>query len=229
MNNLFFNKNQILVFLLICITCCTQKNQYSESKKSNKIESNVDIVRQFSSHDSKNVLQKFNDQKSDSIFKLWLNDTLKTLNLKHDKKERYLKEHKIIVRDDSLNLQIIKSYFARINPKLHYTGNVGCIIELLEEYNEKPKNNFTLKIIYVEDYYHSQVEQLRSEYQCSYDKIIVNVDGSISEYSYIRGRLSGKIFYSLKDKERKQTGVDFIWDNNNKFHKDTFELNKIDN
>lgn len=229
MNNLFLKKSLFLLLLPFCLTCCYQKNHDIKSKNSNEIECNIDTVRQISIQNSENVLHEFNEQRSDSIFKLWLIDTLKTLNSNYNKKERYLTEQKIIVRDDSLYLQIIKSYFARISPKLHYTGNVGCIIELLEEYDEKPKNNFTVNIIYVENYYHSQVEQLRSGFHCSYDKILVNVDGLISAYGYIRGRLSGKIFYSLKDKERKRTGVDFNWDNNNKFHKDTFELNNIDN
>jgi hypothetical protein len=44
----------------------------------------------------------------------------------------------------------------------------------------------------------------------------------------MRGRLSGKITYSLKDKEKKRIGVDFIWDNNNKFYKHTFELNNTE-
>ena len=74
MNNLFINKNLVFVFLLFCLSCCTRKNHYTESKKSNEIECILDTARQFSSHDSKNVLVNFNGQKSDSFFKLCLID-----------------------------------------------------------------------------------------------------------------------------------------------------------
>lgn len=150
-------------------------------------------------------------------FKSWLNDTLSVLNTaKTTEKDKSMGLQAVLVsvETDSASVNITKKFFLKVTPNSNgkYAKYINSIIALLKEYKEYPKTSFTLKME-TSDFYYSSISSGRVyEYVLEIPIITVETLNSITEYKYIRGRLSGK-----KTKVRSTyhsettTKIEFIW------------------
>jgi hypothetical protein len=133
-------------------------------------------------------------------FKKWLRDTLQTLNRKTEGTE--------VIVGDSESLTLRFHYNFTIDKPADADTN-DLAIDLLKQYNEIPKGKFILNYIRKEYYRPSYAEGLI--YECTTDVPQLEVkdltNNALISYSYIRGRLSGKV--TNRNQQAKES--EFIW------------------
>lgn len=147
----------------------------------------------------------------DEIFKIWLRDTLDVIKKHPDRIGGGLVKSEVKVAEDSLLFDEIKTYEFNAGTE---TGNkeILNVIALLKDYDEVPKVDYQLSFVVQTSFSPSMVPQLKSDYLFELQNIIVRTVETISEYDYIRGRLSGKkVSPGRKDSNQKEGTYDFLW------------------
>ena len=153
-----------------------------------------------------------NKPKSTNIrqFRSWLADTIPSLK-KTDV------DYELIVGSDSLSLDFIINYTASIEGKSLDNDNIDIrnLLNLLDEYDELPNENFKLSFKKSVYFVPSNLENKICEQITEIRDLTTETCKEISQYIYIRGRLSGK---KVKVKNGQESVFEFNWDNN-KLHK----------
>ncbi len=145
-------------------------------------------------------------------FKKWLADTLPVL---------HKTGQMATVTDDSmgLNLEIPAHAIIRTNAASRMPdqpAQLKSLLLLLKEYDEYPTADFEISCRVQNFYAASPVPGLTYDLTSTLDSIVVRpVKGNWStSYTYIRGRLSGKITTrELPNGKEETTRTDFIWEN----------------
>jgi hypothetical protein len=162
----------------------------------------------------KNISDSMNSlvMNSDQIFKNWLKDTLIYLYNWQKEKETNIVKKEIYISDDSLSIKTNSYYATLINGSEQQTGEISKIIDLLKEYEELPLKSFKLSFVYYVFYQPSSVEQLRYDFVKEIKDLEI-IEGDIkSNFSYIRGRLSGKeVTKNGSSGKQEIIKTDFIW------------------
>ncbi len=150
-------------------------------------------------------------QENESLFKIWLKDTLIALNapVSHP---TYFKR-KLYIADDSLSLSITQFFSAKIisnKKKLKDDNPIALVLDLLAEYQEFPKAPFQVSFHTTQEFYPSAA--LVKEWIYDIEDIKVVERNTVCEYDYIRGRLSGKTEVIYKQQVPfKSKRYDFSW------------------
>ncbi|UPT65899.1 MAG: hypothetical protein M0D57_15495 [Sphingobacteriales bacterium JAD_PAG50586_3] len=200
------NRYLLIPTLLIVLVACTNERQ-------------SDITQTKDSLSEKKAIENSSYYKD---FRAWVNDTLKQINKGNNptEDEAFLSMD-IIQSPDSMELVIRKLYKVDI-PSNSYSPKAKEIISLLKEYDEMPANGNTIIFYDVHEYHRSMIPELKREAYSYYDNIRVfatrkgnkinpNQQKNRTEYSYLRGRLSGKKEYV---DNREVASYSFIRQNN---------------
>lgn len=159
---------------------------------------------------------------NDSAFKLWLKDTVSFIVNRLDKEKKRnegLINYEINISEDSLSMELKKGFQVRINakklPQRRLSNMVLNVQNLLNEYGELPKGQFNLEFKTLDYYYPSSSRAIIYDDLFEISEIKIKTGNTISEYTYIRGRLgSVKTTKFLKGNAIEVNYFDFIWDGN---------------
>jgi hypothetical protein len=153
---------------------CAERRSSLEKEKKPSLETKV----------SKFELQ------NETKFKQWLKDTLIALNLHgSDKYNRSIK-----VADDSLSMDIIDSYYLRVDKNYDKKNReLMYALDLLDRNRLMPKGKFSLEFEIVCYYSISMVEQLTYEFDSEILKFEVEDNRQIAKYNFLKGNLIDKI------------------------------------
>ncbi len=172
----------LIVSILLFLGCTSNNNQ-----ETNNSRSDTDFV--INNNKSENIrIEEDFIEKNKEIFKKWLIDTLKIIDISKVNYEREIK-----IYEDSLYFEIINNYDTIITKK--YKGNDRHLIhvfDLLERKNELPKREFRLKLIFVDEYSFSQVEQLKFFHDHECRLFEVQIGNHFIEYHFIKGKFIDK-------------------------------------
>lgn len=173
----------------------------------------------------RNEEQKINSEVTDTIstqrnnyeqiFKTWLKDTLPNLYKWQITNEANIIKKEVLLDNDSLRLNTNCYYAVSIDEtkNKNLPNEIVNMIELLKEYDELPKKDYSLSFVYKMDYSPSVVEQLKHDFIYDINNIVVEELGSKTNYSYIRGRFSNKqVIRKRKGDNLDTMNINFIWD-----------------
>jgi hypothetical protein len=146
----------------------------------------------------------------DKIFKRWVKDTTAMIKMRPDLLINGLVTSQIIL-DDSLLFTNLKTYAFDSENKIE-SDDIANVVSLLREYNELPKNTYTLSFVAEKSFSPSMANGLKYDFNSELKNILVKHSHTYTEYKYIRGRLSGKkVFKGEINYEKKSYDLyDFI-------------------
>lgn len=177
----------IYLTLLVSTTCFSAQCQ---SEKSNLKISNV----------------------QDDVFKDWLKDTVATVQKSQRQTEGSLKKVEFVIAPDSLAFDLNKTYQFQSTQKVD-KKEVSNVLSLLKDYDELPRASYSLSFITNQSFYPSSVNTLKYDFVNEIQKIKIIEGDVISEYKYIRGRLSGKKVVRKSAPEIGAVIYEFDWKN----------------
>lgn len=193
----------ITIFSFIAISC-------NQGKVDN--DKNIGTLKNEVHNTSSKTLSQNNK------FRIWLRDTLLTLNLNwiNNVGNGVIKKEYTVNSDSSLlSINIYYDSIIGISKKNQKVDSILItVLSLLKEYKEYPKGGFRLKFIWVLQFYPSPIVRLTKE---TYDQIddlevIESNKKLISRYGFIRGRLSGKEIINSGNNNEIIKDIDFIWE-----------------
>jgi hypothetical protein len=173
--------------LLVSATCFSA---HCQSEKSNSKISNV----------------------QDDVFKVWLKDTVATVQKSERQTEGSFKKIEFVVAPDSLFFELKKTYQFQSIQKVD-KKEVSDILSLLKDYGELPTGSYSLSFITNQSFYPSSFKTLKYDFVNEIKKIKIIEGDVISEYKYIRGRLSGKKVTRKSASEIRAVIYEFDWKN----------------
>jgi hypothetical protein len=125
---------------------------------------------------------------SETRFKSWLRDTLNRIGA--NPKDRLMSSS---VYDDSLMLEIKKSFSIQINPEAKpQESELVYALDLLESNNVRPAGSFKLEFDVKLIYTNSIVDQLQREFSSEVTKCDVTANDTVFSYRFIKGNLVAK-------------------------------------
>lgn len=123
------------------------------------------------------------------IFKKWLNDTLNVINSKND-----INKSEITISKDSLYLTILKKHERELikSNSINNDKEIAYGIDLLKKNNELPSKDFYLTLEIEYDYFVSNVENLKKDFDTNINVFIIESTSNKIEYNFLKGNLVDK-------------------------------------
>ncbi|HTE00050.1 MAG TPA: hypothetical protein VK668_12230 [Mucilaginibacter sp.] len=149
--------------------------------------------------------------KKDVIFKNWLCDTLRIHRNSHSRYSGGLINSSFLVGSDSLSLSIVKTFHLSFPTSVNVAKDIKNVKSLLKNYDELPKGKYTVNFQTKMYYFPSEIRQFKYNYEFEIDRLQIIFDNSMTDYNYIRGRLSGKSIKSTNPASSKKQLFEFFW------------------
>jgi len=151
--------------------------------------------------------------KKDRLFKQWVKDTTAIIKKHPDIISNGLVKSQIVVAEDSLLFSDFKTYEFD-SKSIIKNDEISNVISLLREYKELPRDNYKLSFVVGKNYYPSMFDDFKYDFTYELKNISLKTFHTNTEYSCIRGRLSGKKVFKVKnlDKSTIYNLYDFVWE-----------------
>jgi len=149
--------------------------------------------------------------KQDKLFKQWIRDTTAVMNKHLNVISNGLIKSQIVIAPDSLLFSDFKTYeFDSKN--MIKNDEISNVVSLLREYDELPSKNYKLSFMVEKNYSPSMSEGSKYDFDSELKNILVKTSQSNTEYSYIKGRISGKKVFKANVKNKNYNLYDFVWE-----------------
>lgn len=181
-------------FKFLCLAFLVGMSCNYQSKETEKAEiTTVDTVTVGSKRSDTLVLSQ------ELKFKKWVKDTIPFI-----KTVGQFKERRIILREDSLLIQIMDKYELKVDGQFKSKVNdINAALDLLNIYNEKPRGDFHLEY-WINNYYlPSMPPEFIREHDYDIEKFVVFTKDSLIDYTFIKGNMTNREAVARKAENQK--------------------------
>jgi hypothetical protein len=186
--------HSMLIFIVFLQIACSGKTR--EKKTDHHINKSV---------------QTYQNEKSDTKFKIWLNDTLVKLQIWEKELAGSIIKKELKLSKDSLSLQMNTTFLLNFDNLSSLHPQEKNIVDLLKEYDELPYNDYQISFENEMFFFPSSIERLSYEWVNEINQLKILKKDKISEYYLVRGRLSNKVETIDNNGIKTIVQTEFIW------------------